>query len=106
MDNLQQQIEQKIRASGLNPQHLEVINESYKHNVPEGSESHFKLIVVSAQFSDQSLLDRHRTVNQILANELKNKIHALALRTLTPQEWEASNHRDKPTPPCLGGSKK
>jgi stress-induced morphogen len=41
------------------PVHLEVINESYKHKVPAGSESHFKVVVVSEVFNDKPLLDRH-----------------------------------------------
>lgn len=44
---------------GLKPIHLEVINESYKHKVPPGSESHFKVVIVSEVFNDKSLIDRH-----------------------------------------------
>lgn len=40
----------------LNPIHLEVINESYMHNVPKGSESHFKVLVVSEQFRELALI--------------------------------------------------
>lgn len=42
-------IETKIREclQKLSPSHLEVVNESYMHNVPKGSESHFKVLVVS-----------------------------------------------------------
>lgn len=46
----------------LNPVHLEVINESYKHKVPQGSETHFKVVVVSEAFQDKPLLDRHSIV--------------------------------------------
>lgn len=42
--------------SKLNPIHMEVINESYMHNVPKGAESHFKVLVVSHQFQDLTLL--------------------------------------------------
>eukprot|EP00730_Choanoeca_flexa_P017787 TRINITY_DN8600_c0_g1_i3.p1 TRINITY_DN8600_c0_g1~~TRINITY_DN8600_c0_g1_i3.p1 ORF type:complete len:116 (+),score=5.10 TRINITY_DN8600_c0_g1_i3:1-348(+) len=38
------------------PNHLQVINESYMHNVPKGSETHFKVVVVSDQFSDMRIL--------------------------------------------------
>ncbi|MGU9977445.1 MAG: BolA family protein [Candidatus Oxydemutatoraceae bacterium WSBS_2016_MAG_OTU14] len=103
--SIQQIIESKIRTSKLVPEHLEVINESDKHNVPEGSESHFKLIIVSAEFSRQSLINRHRMVNEVLAEELANNIHALALRTLSPEEWVEKGQSTAPTPPCLGGSK-
>ena len=84
---IQSTIESKLR-SALSPLHLEVINESYLHSVPPGSESHFKVIVVSAQFEGQSLIEQQRLVNRILADELKGGIHALAMKTLTPQKWQ------------------
>lgn len=52
-------VEQSIRNklfSLLNTTHLDVINESYMHNVPKGSETHFKVVVVSDKFSDLSLI--------------------------------------------------
>ena len=52
---IQQQIEQKLREQ-FAPLHLEVSNESHMHNVPEGSESHFRVVLVSAQFEDQTLI--------------------------------------------------
>ena len=44
-------------TKALSPVHLEVINESYMHNVPKGSESHFKVIVVSKEFENVSLIN-------------------------------------------------
>jgi len=52
------------------PQHLEVLNESSGHNVPAGSESHFKVVVVSERFAGQPPLERHRLVNTALVDEL------------------------------------
>ncbi len=101
---VQQTIEVKITAS-LAPTHLQVVNESYKHNVPAGSESHFKLVIVSGGFEGKSLLQRHQAVNAILQEELKRHIHALSMETLTAGEWQERNGRTAPTPPCLGGSK-
>ncbi|KAG8302587.1 BolA-like protein 1 [Homalodisca vitripennis] len=49
----------------LNPLHLEVINESYKHNAPPGTEAHFKVIVVAEQFKDMPLIkDTQRLIEQ------------------------------------------
>lgn len=48
-------IRKKLEA-GLNPQHCDIINESYMHNAPKGSESHFKVVVVSEKFDKQPLL--------------------------------------------------
>jgi len=86
------------------PLHIEVIDESHSHNVPEGSESHFKIIVVSERFTDKPLIKRHREVNAALKDELDNGMHALALHTLTPEEWFAKDGKSPESPPCLGGS--
>ncbi len=84
--------------------HLEVVNESSNHNVPPGSESHFKVTAVADEFEGLRLLARHRLINQILAEEL-NLIHALALHTYTASDWQA-RHGDVPmSPPCLGGGR-
>lgn len=103
--SVQSDIELKL-AEGINALHLEVINESSNHNVPPGSESHFKVILVSGDFQDKKLLARHRMVNEILADELKSRIHALALHTYTEQEWKEQNGDAPMSPPCLGGGKK
>ena len=99
--NMQARIEEKIAQ--LKPEHLELVNESSNHNVPKGSESHFKLTLVCSVFVGQSLVQRHRTVYALLEAELKQGLHALALHTFTPAEWEARGGVLK-SPPCLGGS--
>ncbi len=99
---LQQTIEEKI-SSALTPHPLEVINESSMHNVPEGSESHFRLRIVSDHFEGQRLVERHRTINQLLETELSESIHALAMETLTPEEWQARGGATAESPECLGG---
>lgn len=98
-------IESKLTAS-FSPQVLHVINESYMHNVPEGSESHFKVVVVSEQFENQRLIARHRAVNQILSDELANAIHALSIKAYTPTEWQESGQIIPDSPACMGGDKK
>lgn len=104
MTSTKSQIEKKIRDA-LDIDFLEVINESSKHNVPPGSESHFKLVIVSPEFRECSLIDRHRQINALLADELAQGVHALSLNTLAPEEWERKNQTVQNTPPCLGGSK-
>ena len=103
--NIQDTIKNKLAV--LQPQVCIVENESDKHNVPPGSESHFKVTIVSDQFTDKSLLARQRLINQILQTELQTKIHALAMYTLSPSEWKnkLDNNMDiAPSPPCMGGS--
>lgn len=103
--SVQQKIETKLNEA-LAPFHLEVSNESHMHNVPAGSESHFKVTVVSEQFDGQLPLARHRVINKLLAEELSGPIHALALHTLTPDEWFEKNARVPDSPPCAGGDKR
>lgn len=102
---IQEQIESKLQAK-LQPLHLEVINESHMHKVPPGSESHFKVIVVSVQFEGRSLIAQQRLVNELLADELRGQIHALALKTMTPGQWEKAGHQAQlQTPLCRGGDR-
>ncbi len=95
-------IETKLQS--LQPQFLEVINESHKHNVSAGSESHFKVTIVSDEFNGKTRLARHRMVNSILTDELAHSIHALVLHTMTIEEWFEKNGASRDSPPCLGGS--
>ena len=102
--NVHEKIEQKI-SEALSPTHLQVINESHMHNVPPGSESHFKLVVVTDTFSGVPRVRRHQTVNGILQDELAGPIHALSMETLTMEEWERKGGVVRASPDCLGGSK-
>lgn len=99
-------IESAIRLAlteELAPLHLEVINESYMHNVPKGSETHFKVLVVSDKFEELSLIKRHRLVNSIVQEKLAgNFVHALSIEAKTPKQWDP-NYTVEPSPNCLGG---
>ncbi len=102
--NVQVEIEAKL-ATGINALHMDVVNESNNHNVPAGSESHFKVVLVSEDFAGKPLLARHRMVNKILEEELHSKIHALALHAYTQSEWQDAFGTAPMSPPCLGGGK-
>jgi stress-induced morphogen len=103
--SLHERIQEKL-SRALSPEHLDVENESRMHNVPPGSETHFKVLIVSAAFEGLDLVDRHRKVNEILSAELKGGgLHALTMRTLTPSQWSEQATADFRSPPCLGGSK-
>lgn len=56
---------------------------------PEG-ETHFSIEIVSPAFAGKSRVDRQRLVHAALADELKQRVHALALRTLSPAEDSAA----------------
>jgi stress-induced morphogen len=91
----------------LSPAFLDVINESGNHSVPKGSETHFKVVVVSAAFDGKSQLARHRQVYALLDGELKTGMHALTVTARTPTEWStAEGSIPLESPACLGGSKK
>ena len=102
--SVQGDIKAKLQNS-LVPSHLQVINESHMHNVPPGSESHFKVVVVSEHFAGMPRIGRHQAVNEILRDELASRIHALSLRTLTAGEWTAQGGQTLDSPACLGGGK-
>ena len=99
---MQNIIETKLSQS-LNPEFLDVINESHMHNGP-ATESHFKVVAVSKNFEGKMLIARHRMINATLADELK-QIHALALHTMTPDEYFEKAGKVADSPNCEGGSK-
>jgi BolA family transcriptional regulator, general stress-responsive regulator len=99
--SVQSAIERKL-SEALSPQHLEVHNESGGHRVPPGSETHFKVVVVSPVFDGERLVQRHRRVNDVLADELRGPVHALAIHTYTESEWRARFGSAPMSPPCAG----
>ena len=86
------------------PSVLDVENESHMHNVAPGSESHFKVTIVSDEFENLSLIKRHRLVNKALENEIQ-QIHALALHTMTKDEYFKKAGVMPDSPLCKGGGK-
>ena len=66
-------------------EHLYLENESSMHNVPPNSESHFKLVIVSNDFSHLPKVKRHQNIYSVL-NEVMNKIHALSIQAFTIDE--------------------
>ena len=102
--NVQQRIQEKL-VENLQPAWLNVENESYLHSVPPGSQSHFKVLVVSSAFEGKSLVERHRMVYSSLGDEMRDVIHALAIVSKTPAEWNTDS-QVLDSPACLGGSKR
>ncbi len=89
----------------FNVEVLQVTNESHMHSVPAGSESHFKVVLVTDQFVGKRQVQRHQSIYGLLAAELQDSIHALALHTYTNSEWSDKNGTAPQSPDCLGGSK-
>ncbi|MBB3168139.1 BolA family protein [Simiduia aestuariiviva] len=97
----QQAIEAALREA-FNPVFLSIENESHMHNVPAGSESHFKVQLVAEAFSGKRLVQQHQLVYGALG-EIMQQIHALALHTWAPDQWQGD--QAPASPQCLGGSK-
>jgi BolA family transcriptional regulator, general stress-responsive regulator len=72
------------------PESLHVEDESHLHEGHAGhrpgGESHFRLYIVSSAFKGKSRLERHRMINAALANEMKGRVHALAIHAQAPGE--------------------
>ena len=87
--NMSKIIEDKLIAS-LNPEHIELIDESHKHaghkEAPAGGNSHFSLTIVSTKFIDKNLKQRHLMIYESLDGMIGRDFHALKIKALTPDE--------------------
>jgi len=103
--SIEEQIRQRL-TERLQPQFLELHNESGNHCVPAGSETHFKVVLVSEHFAGLPTLKCHRLVYSVLADELAGPVHALALHTYSPQQWAAKEYAAPDSPLCHGAEKR
>lgn len=82
-------IRTKLTAA-LAPERLEIVDESDQHaghaGAREGGESHFRLLIVATAFAGKSRVERQRLIYGLLAEEMRERVHALALTTQTPEE--------------------
>ena len=77
------------RLANLTPLRLKLVDESAKHAGHEGAKSggrHYRLLIVSAEFSGKSTLLRHRLIYDTLGELMRSKIHALSIQALAPGE--------------------
>lgn len=83
------EIERRLRAA-LQPAQLVVTNDSARHRGHAGDdgsgESHFTVEVVAESFAGMSRVERQRAVNSALADLMRDRIHALAIRARAPGE--------------------
>ncbi len=94
---MQNILEKKIIQT-FKPVFYQVINESDQHSGP-ATESHFKVIIVSEDFNNMPLIKRHRLVNELFREELK-QIHALAIHTYNEAEWQKKYKQAPQSPKC------
>ena len=82
-------LEARLQAA-FAPIALEVIDESSQHQGHAGArpdgESHFRVRIVAAAFKGKSRVEQHRMINQVLAFELKVRVHALAIEATAPKD--------------------
>lgn len=95
--SIHSRIEDKLRRA-FEPERLHVMNESHLHagHHHSGSghhetfdgqgETHFRVRIVTQQFAGMSRIERHRAVNAVLAEELRDGVHALAIEPSAPGE--------------------
>lgn len=77
------------KLSALNPESLEVVDESAAHAGHEGAKSgggHYRLVIVARAFEGKPAQLRHRMVYEALGPMMKSEIHALAIRAYAPGE--------------------
>jgi len=80
---------QALLQQRLLPTHLEVRDDSAAHagHTSAGGKGHFRLRIVSTCFAGMKPLQRHRLVNEVLSPLFESEVHALAMETLTPDEF-------------------
>ena len=89
----------------LKPDTLLVEDESNRHHVPVGAETHFKVVAVSTEFEHLNRVDRHRMINTLFADEFIAGLHALSLHLYTPTEWVQASSKVLPSPACRDGKR-
>jgi BolA protein len=89
----------KIINESYNPLYIELVNESFMHNVPRGSESHFKLVIVSNIFKNMTLIQRHKHIYSSL-NSIMNNIHALSINAFDTEEFRLNPDISR-SPNCI-----
>ena len=89
----------KLCSESLNLKLITIDNESHLHSSSQNAESHFKLILVSNDFLNMSLIKRHKHIYKIL-NEIMPKIHALAIHAFTEEEYK-NNTINTNSPDCV-----
>ena len=101
MIDVERSINESLKV--LSPYYLEVVNESFMHAVPKDSETHFKVVIVSAAFDGLRLVKRHQVIYRLLSEQMSGPVHALALHTYTADEWTQKMQKSPASPQCKGG---
>ncbi len=87
----------------IEPELLQVEDESHRHHVPPNAESHFRITAVSKEFETLSRVHRHRKIHTLLNEEFNKGLHALSLHLYTPTEWLDRSKEVPDSPMCRNG---
>lgn len=102
---------EKTLIDNFDPTKIEIINDSNNHSVKEGSETHFRIYIVSEKFKNKTKVQTHQEIYKLFINEMGdknlNKLHALSIFSYTPEEYEKnkSGLHEKISPVCTGKNK-
>lgn len=102
---------EKTLIEKFNPTKLELINDSNNHSVKEGSETHFRVFIVSDDFKNKTKVQTHQEIYKLFINEMGekhlNKLHSLSIFSYTPEEYEKnqSSLENKIPPVCASKNK-
>jgi len=72
----------ELIENGMRSEHVEV----------DGDGSHFEAVIVSNEFEGKSLIQRHQVVYKALGDAMKDDIHALSMKTYTPEQWQSMSN--------------
>ena len=103
--DIRAQIERKLMDT-FAPERLRIDNDSSRHAGP-ATDSHYRVVIVSDAFTGENSLKRQRAVYACLAEEMSGPIHALQMKCMTPDEYQAADgDATLNAPPCRGGSRR
>ena len=86
-------LERKLKTfilTRMDPKEIQTMIESGMSGAQvsvEGDGTHFDAVIVSEDFEGKTLLERHKLVYKVLGEAMKERIHALSLKTYTPEQW-------------------
>jgi len=75
----------------MDPQDIKQMIENGMQNSQvsvEGDGTHFEALIISVEFEGKSLIQRHKLVYEVLGDAMQEQIHALSMKTYTPEQWE------------------
>ncbi|QCI17854.1 BolA family transcriptional regulator [Buchnera aphidicola (Acyrthosiphon lactucae)] len=91
----------KCLTSKINISFIKIYDDSLFHNHPEKGFTHLRILIISNNFINKKLIDRHRLIFSVLSKTLKKNIYSLTLNTYTLNEWESKKFKKNNNIKCL-----